>query len=445
MATTSAATSSRIAWGKSLVGRITCPNCWHLFPPEDVCFVSKHPVLIGDPVLGSNEYQRFAPTRFTPKGEALDPNDIPSSEMACPRCHLPISEALMEVPPLFISLIGSPASGKSYYLTTMAWQLRSLLPKAGLAFSDADPLANAALHEYEQALFMNPHPDQPTEIRKTQVDDERLHKTATIDGVPIRFPLPFQFLSWPTPDHPNFAEAQRVGRVLVFYDNAGEDFRPGMERADSAATQHLARCSALFVMFDPTQDPRLLGLCRSQDPQLAHGLRPGANGPSVTVRQETFLKEAIVRLRRFLGLSQGHRLDKPLVVIVPKFDILEGLSGISLAEEPYTGGNGAGGLRLKIPQVERASEALRTMLRQYCPEFVATAETVSENVRYIPVSSFGTSPELIERGDQAFYGIRPRDIKPRWVTVPLMYCLSKWGSQLLTCTAATAQRRRANS
>jgi len=361
---------------------------------------------------------------------------VPSSDIACPRCHLQICEALLEVPPLFVSIIGSPASGKSYFLTTMAWQLRALLPRAGLSFSDADPIANSPIHEYEHTLFLNTKPDRPTEIRKTDPDDPRLYKTAAVDGVPIRFPLPLQFLVWPTPEHPSYAMAHRVGRVVVLYDNSGEDFRPGIEDARSAAIQHLARSAILFMLLDPTQEPRLREFCRSDDPQLTHGLRPDADGPSVTLRQETILKEAAVRMRRYLGVSQTKRFKKPLIIIVPKFDILEGLGGVSLAEEPYSGMNEGdkAPVRLKIAAVERASAALREILREHCPEFVATAENVSEIVRYIPVSSFGRSPEFVRDGNKSFYGIRPRDIKSQWVTVPLLYCLCKWGQVLLAST-----------
>lgn len=419
------------AWGKRLVKKVTCPNCWLVFAPEELLFVARHPELLNDPVLGSDEYLRFLPVRFTPNGEALDPRGVPSSEMACPRCHLQISEALLEVPPVFVSVIGSPASGKSYFLTTMAWQLRSLMPKAGLAFTDADPVANSPIHEYEQTLFMSGDPDRPTEIRKTQQHDTRLHKTAVIDGVATRFPLPFQFLLWPTSDHPNHASAHLIGRVAVLYDNAGEDFLPGQESPDSAAVQHLARSNILFMVFDPLQEPRLKDLYRCEDPQLAHGLRPGGDRPAVVVRQETLLKEATVRLRRYLGLSQSERLKKPLVVIVAKFDVLEGVAGISLRREPYSGLQGKSPARLKLAEVEGTSEALRGILRHHCPEFVATAESFSEIVRYIPVSSFGRCPELVRRDKQRFYGIRPRDIEPKWVTVPLLYCLSKWGQLIL--------------
>jgi len=43
--------TDRIRWGKRLVAKITCPNCWHQFPPEDVLFVGKHTDLPDDPVL----------------------------------------------------------------------------------------------------------------------------------------------------------------------------------------------------------------------------------------------------------------------------------------------------------------------------------------------------------------------------------------------------------
>jgi hypothetical protein len=429
--------SGAISWGKKLLRKVTCPNCWHAFSPEDVLFVAKNPDLLGDSVLGGNEYQRFSPVFFTVKGEAVDPRGVPTTEMACPRCHLLVSEPLLEVPPLFISIIGSPASGKSYFLTTMTWQLRSLMPKMGLAFSDADPIANSPIHEYEQTLFLNPHPDQPTEIRKTQRDDPQLHKTAIVDGVTIRFPLPLQFLLWPTTDHPNYADAQRVGRIVVLYDNAGEDFLPSIEEAGSAVVQHLARSAILVMLFDPMQEPRLKGLFRSDDPQLVHGLRPDA-GPAVVVRHETLLKEAAVRMRRYLGISQTARLQKPLIVIVPKFDIFDGIPGVSITEEPYSGLKEKGPVRLKLADVEQASERIRDILKEHCPDFVATAESTSELVRYIPVSSFGRSPELIQQGNQKGYGIRPQDIRSQWVTVPLLYCFCRWG-QLVLCSTDRRQ------
>jgi len=405
-----------------------------------VLFVARHPDLLGDPVLGDNEYRRFQPTRFTTRGEALDERGLPTAALACPRCHLPIPEAMLEVPPLFVSVLGSPASGKSYFLTTMVWELRRLLPQAMLSFSDADPVTNSAIHEYEHTLFMNPRPGEPTEIRKTQAEDPRLHRTALIDGIPIRHSAPFLFTLWPTAGHTGFARRGEIGRIIVLYDNAGEDFLPGAEEHTSAAVQHLARSQVLFVLFDPTQDDRFSKACRGGDPQFSHGPRPDDGDTVPAMRQETLLKEAAVRIRRHLGASESQRIHRPLIVVVPKFDVCEGLAGVSLLTEPYRQGvNEKLPLAILPGEVERTSDTLRDLLNRLCPEFVATAEGLSEEVHYVPVSSLGRSPELMTRGGHRFYGIRPKEIHPRWVTVPLVYSLHKWAPGIIGAERSAAR------
>lgn len=419
-------------WSKQLVNKVTCPNCWFVFPPEDIYFISERVDTMGDPVLGTNEFMRFSPTRFTVRGEAIGPKGTISSKYACPHCHLQMPAALLELPPLFISLVGSPASGKSYFLTTMAAKLREFLPHACLDFNDADPELNVAIQQYEDTLFHNPAPNQPTEIRKTQVDDRELHKVVQLGETEMRFPLPLQFRIWPTPSHPNYDQAHRIGRVLVLYDNAGEDFLPGASEANSAAVKHMACSDIVMMLFDPTQEPRLAHLCRSDDPQLAYGLRPKGQS-RVMVSQTTLLHEVANRARRYMSVSQTERFKKPLLVILPKFDILAGLEDISLDlnDEPYSWSETAIRVRLNTAKVEQVSDTIQALLRQHCPDFVSTAEGFSSLVRYIPVSSLGRSPVLVETDQQRFYGICPRDIKPKWVTVPLMYCLTKWAEHLL--------------
>ena len=415
----------RSGLGKRLVYKIVCPNCWHGFFPEECLFVAKHTDLVGDPVLGSSEYLRFLPTRFTVRGEALDDRGFPTTDMACPRCHLQIPEAMLEVPPLFISLIGSPASGKSYFLTTMTWELRQFLPQAMLRFEDADPVANAPVHEYERTLFSNPRPNQPTEIRKTDQHDSALHRVVRLDGVDVRFPLPFQFTLWPMPEHPRSQAGDQVGRLLVLYDNAGEDFRPSIESAQSSVIQHLAHSKVLFALFDPTQDSRFRAALHSDDPQLTHGLRPDGRQQDVLDRQELVLREAALRIRRYLGLPHEKRLQRVMIVVVPKADIWKDMAAMSLEEEPYAQQGDGQPVLVRTDIVEDASDKVRDLLREYCPDFVACAESICEVVKYIPVSSLGRSPELAKRGKDTYYGIRPKDIRPQWVTVPLTYCLCK--------------------
>jgi hypothetical protein len=426
---------TQLNWGRRLVQKVTCPTCWHTFAPEQVLFVARHLDLKNDEILGADEQQRFLPDRFTVKGEALDARGAATSQMACPRCHLHLADSLLEVPPLFISIIGAPASGKSYFLATMTWQLRALLPRAHLSFSDADPVANSAVTEYEQTLFLNADPTQVTAIRKTELDDRQLHKTALIDGVSVRLPAPLQFAVWPMRGHPNVTAPHRVGRVIVCYDNAGEVCLPGMggqEEINTMVVRHLAESGVLMVLFDPAQDPRLRQRCSSDDPQLVHGLRPGGGKQtSHLIRQEMILKEAAVRMRRYLGMSERQRTTKPLIIIVSKFDLLTEAAGISIDDEPYQGLDGHAPFKMDMARVERTSQVIEGLFRELCPEFAATAESISEIVHYVPVSSFGCKSVYVEQGGKSFCGIRPADIRPKWVTVPIMYCMTKYSKVLL--------------
>lgn len=418
-------------WRKRLVKRIACPSCWHEFPPEDVMYISRSGDLRGDPVLGADEFRRFRPVHFTVAGEAVDNRGIATTLLACPRCHLPIHELLAEVPPLFISLIGPPASGKSYFLATMVYGLRTnVLPAAGLRLQDADPAANSIIRDYEDILFSNPQPDKPTEIPKTDPTSPQLYRRATIDGMEVRFPLPFQFSIWPTEEHPSYAEAERIGRVLVLYDNAGEDFLPGSSELNSEAVRHLAQSDILLMMFDPTQEMRLHEFCKSGDPQVAHGIHPDGRGP-VIARQETILTEAAKRMRNYLHMSHTEPLGKPIIVVVPKFDALGDLPDVSIDVEPYVQARDDHLIRLDMPRVEEVSDNVRQFLKQKCPDFVATAESLSNMVRYIPVSSLGCSPVRVTDGDRRFYGVRPMDIRPKWVTVPMLYCMTRWADVIL--------------
>ncbi len=423
--------SSNEPWRKQLLGKITCPNCWHVFRPEKVKFIAKHPELVGDPIAGDNEYRRFLPMQFNVSGEAIDPNGYPTTELACPHCHLRLSDAAPEVRPFFVSIVGSPASGKSYFLTAMAWKLRHVLPRARITFTDADPTANSVINDYERTLFFNSDPQEPTEIVKTQPDDPRLHQTVMIDELPMRFPLPLQFTMRPNPGHPCFDRAHKFARNIVLYDNAGEDYLPSSEDVTSAATRHLAKSNIIFMLFDPTQEPGTRDMCDHNDPQLKHGFRPDGSLPSVLLRQETLLREVSVRIRRYHGMSQGERIKRPLIIVVPKFDVWEGRVGFSITDEPYVFNGDTAPFAVQTELVEQASDAIRDVLERHCPEFVAAAENLSSTVVYIPVSSLGRSPDLVTRDGRTFYGIRPEDLTPQWTTVPLLYSLSKWAKGLI--------------
>src|SRR5690606_28748351 len=111
------------AFATTKEGAMVCPHCWHHFDLDQMLAIARHQELTGDPVLGPEAPQRFLPSRFTPQGDAVDARGLSCPDMACPRCHLVIPRSLTTKQGLFLSIIGAPASGKSYLLTTMTWEL----------------------------------------------------------------------------------------------------------------------------------------------------------------------------------------------------------------------------------------------------------------------------------------------------------------------------------
>ena len=403
----------------TLLEHVTCPNCWHRFPPEQILFIARHESHIGDEIVGPAGYQRFLPTRFDLAGDAIDARGLTCQQLACPRCHLEISRPLIEMPPLFVSVVGGPGSGKSYMLASITWMLRQQAGAFGFGFSDGDPTANRELQTYEELLFLSGDPESPVSLRKTELAGEQLYQSIVLDGQRLTFPRPFQFTLVSSNQH--MKRRHTYNRALVLYDNAGEHFQPGEDTTGSPVTRHLSESAATLFLFDPTQDPRFRDACRFDDPQLKHGVRPDGIGP--VMRQEAILSELAARVRRYRGLGQTAKVEKPLIMVLAKADIwLDVDDELQLGSEPFIG---EGSLRLDHERIDRMSSRVRELMVSKCPEIVAVAEGFSQHVTFIPISSLGVSPEYIPDG--RYYAVRPSRIKPRWVTVPLLYVLSRVG------------------
>lgn len=421
-----AATVSRVS-GSGRRG-IVCPHCWHRFDVEEFLFVARHQSLVGDPVLGADAQQRFLPSRFTPEGNAVDAAGMSCPDMACPRCHLRIPQAASEMPPLFLSIVGATASGKSYFLTSMTWHLRNTLSKNfAINFTDTDAVNNQIVNDFEETIFLNSSSDELVALQKTELQGE-LYNQVLLDSMLINLPKPFMFTVTPSEHHPQFEEVRgKMSRTLVLYDNAGEHFEPGMDSVDNPTTQHLLHSDTIFFLFDPTKDVRFRARLRSEDPQLAEGAR--------VQRQEIILTEMINRIKKYSGMRSGTKTAKTLVIVVSKFDVWRGLLDQELPEEPWQWDARFNTCVLDIHLLRDVSFQLRSLLEDICPEMVTTAESFAGEVVFVPNSALGHSPEL--NPDTGMIGIRPRDVKPFWVSVPMLYFFHEKGF----IPALTAARR----
>ena len=394
--------------------RTTCPYCWHRFSPEDVLYIANHSDLLGDPVLGSDEPQRFLPSRFTPEGLALDAGGMVCPDMACPRCHLRVPAALLNIPPLFMSIVGAPSSGKSYLLASMSWKLRTTLPQLfSMRYTDVDATTNHWLNDYEEKLFLQADENAWQTIAKTEMlIQNNLYRQIRLSGMNVFLPLPCMFTL--QTDH-GAADTSDSQRCLIFYDNAGEHFQPGADSSINPGTRHLIHSEGLLFLFDPTKDPRIRRVLHSQDLQLQRN--------DLVQRQDVLLVEMVGRIRKYLGLKAGVKYPKPVIVAVSKADVLREL--IQLDENPWVWNAATQSHALNISKIVEISFITRTFMLQHAPEVVRAAESFSNHVVYLPNSALGHSPSSVAGGKGL--AVRPCDVKPQWVEVPVLYMLSRLG------------------
>jgi len=423
----------------AILDRVTCPHCWEQFAPEKLLWISEHSDLLGDHRLGPDFQARFLPTRFSLSGEALDAKGFACHQLACPHCHLGIPRCLIEMEPLFLSIFGAPASGKSFFLAAMTWELRRILPlDFHVSFADADPLLNHHLNEYEESVFSGESAEEVVPlaslIRKTEEQGD-LYDTVTFGNQTVSYPRPFLFSVQPQPQHPNGEDSARLSRTVCLYDNAGESFQPGKDSAAAPVTRHMAQSRVLFFVFDPTQDSRFQRRMATQGCPLATATR--------TMRQEPILQEAASRIRRFSGLRQSDKHNRPLIVILTKFDTWWRLLGNDVAQNPWRqvrqpnldDDDGKFGLlnALDTSLIEQQSLSARQLLLATTPEIVTAAEGFANEVIYVPVSAVGWNVSVDSRTGQP--AMRPVDAEPYWVTTPFLYGLSKMAPGLVPSLA----------
>ncbi len=389
-------------------GAAMCPHCWNRFKPEDVLYIANHPDLLGDPIVGPDEFQRFLPSRFTAEGLAIDAGGIVCPDLACPTCHMRLPAALLKQPPLILSVVGAPGSGKSYFLASATWKLRTTLSQCfGVRFLDVDATTNQWLNDYEEKLFFQADGAEYQAIAKTDMQAPSVYKQVWLNNMPVSLPLPSLF-SLQVDGARADTDKTMLSRTLVLYDNAGEHFQAGSDSATAPGTRHLVHAESILFLFDPTEDPRFRALL-----DLGQGT---GSGVTRIHRQDMLLVEMVGRIRKYLGMSSGERLRKTIMVGISKADLLR--KHLPLSADPWVRSPGSAQGALDLNAVFNMSQAARSLLQQYAPEVVATVESFADSVVYLPNSALGHNPGK---------AVRPVDIQPWWVEVPFLYVLASLG------------------
>lgn len=385
-------------------GEFTCPHCWLRFDLGDVKHLSVHEDLRGDPILGRDAPQRFHAVRFNHLGQALDAMGVACHEIACPHCHHKLHPGFIDLPHKIYSIVGAPSAGKSYFLAAMVGVVQERLAQwFRVALKDADPTGNATLNDMKAKLFGAGTPEEAV-LLKTQLDGE-MYQVVMRHGHRVAMPRPFVF----TLVHPK----RGATHGLVFYDNAGENFEPGMELDEQPGAQHVAHSEAILFLFDPTTNqPFRQKLEGHPDPQLS--MRERLN------QQDVLLAELDARLRKLKGMRSKERWDRPLLFLVGKSDVWMPMFLQQNAQRWKPTERRDGGL--DVSAVVSNSDLLREFLSSICPQVVALVEGLSAEVRYFPVSALGHSPLVLPDGRLA---PDPERVQPQGVADPILWVLSR--------------------
>ena len=417
-----------VSKSRRLRKNLNCPSCWEKIDTLDLLWISEHQELRGDLRLKEQPI-RFLPTRFTPDGRALDMKGFPSSQIACPHCHLQIPRSLLEFREFPIAILGAPSSGKSFFLGSLTWTLRGTLPsQLNLSFDDADASANLIVNEYEQSLFMTEGDGSPVAlpemIRKT-LTDGALYRTVRYADHEAQYSVPFSFSMVPTAEHAQFSKRHDVGRTVLLYDTAGEHFLPGRTEDSLSITRNLSGCSALLFVFDPTQDVQFRRFVRASGVELAE---------TSSRSQIPVLQEAATRIRRFTGMPQSEKAKQPLIVVLTKCD--SWMDRRSVPKTDFLTREADGRQTLDLALLQKVSDKMRKILQTATPQLVNAADSFSHKVYFVPVSAVGwdcksATSDVGTDASSNSYSIKPEMISPLWVTIPFLLAMQVTSRHLL--------------
>jgi len=381
-------------------GKLTCPVCWLRFDKGDIMHIAVHDSLRGDPILGEDAQQRFLATRFNNADQALDAMGLPCSEIACPHCRRKLPPSFLDMPHHIISVVGDQSAGKSYYLSVLTKVLPATLYRDfGIVFQDSDPTGNAPVNDMRKALFGAQTPAQ-AKLAKT-VFEGAMYERLPRQGRMVALPRPFIYTLSPK-------EKPDDRCAVIFYDNAGEHFQPGVNIVEQPGAQHVASAAGILYLFDPFNSPEFRrNIWDTKDPQME---------TPVVDQQDIILAEMRARIQMIRNLRSGETIQTPVAFVVGKCDVWLHLLNGKVPQSPLRDGT------LDMAVVEENSAQVRELLYRLCPPLVANAEALSQNVTFFAVSSFGHTPLKIGPGA---YAPDPSKLQPAFVEVPLLWILSR--------------------
>ena len=403
-----------------LPGRqVKCPHCWGSF------FTRSEMLYVG-------EDGGFHPPRLVQNWD--NPRDLQGKPFsfgrACPHCRQPVSSQLLETQSVFISIVGTPSSGKTYLLASMYQRARDQLSKRYNRAISFPGVSGELVNRYFDKLFDLNDQDELVDLPKTQEGGVALYSEIKKGQDTYQYPKPFTMrMTNPLRREDAFA--------VVAYDNAGESFTKAVNLDSHVKSiDHLEDCDMILVVIDPVQIPSLAQELRAkgvQDPQLDN-----LGG----TKQDDMLSGVIERTIGLRGTEQSVG-KTPVCVVVQKWDMLREAGMIPdlpridpnmqrqaadliplFDEDPINIDPETNEAYVDLEELQAISIVVREMIRKYEPNIIHTLDSNFRTVRYFAASALGSSPEIHPVSNKLCF--RPKNVNPFRVTDPLLWLLTRF-------------------
>ncbi|MDG2292000.1 MAG: hypothetical protein P8L37_05025 [Phycisphaerales bacterium] len=399
-----------------LPGRhVKCPHCWERF------FSKSESMFIDE------SHRRVSPVDVPNWDNPLDASGRPfTMARACPICGLEVSVRLLETNSVFISIVGTPSSGKTYLLAAMYHMAKQQLSGEFRRSISYPGVSGELVARYFDKLFRAGDPDELVSLPKTQEGGFELYSDIMFGGMKFQYPKPFTMRITDPITRDSFA--------VVSYDNAGESYDQAASLSSKTKSiDHLADCDLIIVVIDPVQIPSLAREMQKRgvkDPQI---------GRVPTSKQDQMLNGVLERTVGLRGGGERKLLKTPVCVVIQKWDMLKsaGLVPDLKRADPTTGDevplfdpnplntNSDGGVCVDMEELRAISIVVRHVIDQYEPNIINTMDASFETVRYFAASALGGSPEFNPETNKFYF--RPKDVNPSRVTDPLLWFLAREG------------------
>lgn len=394
--------------------QVKCPHCWgDFFTRSETLYVT-------------TSGEKVKPSLVADWDDPTDGNGHKfTTRRCCPHCNLEVSTRLLETNSVFVSIVGTPSSGKTYFLASMYQKAKSQLTRDFHKGVNFPGVSGELVSRYFDRLVGGGDSDKLVDLPKTQEGGFELYSEIEVSGVTQQFPKPFTLRL--TDPHTRDAFA------VVTYDNAGESYvNADRLSSKSKSIDHLEHCDMVIVVIDPVQIPELAKELKArgvEDPQL-----DTISGTA----QDEMLNSVLDRAVGLRG-TEKKLLRTPVCVVVQKWDMLQSAGLVPAIErvDPSTGNQTPlfdesplnvsqhGDTYVDTEEIRAISVGVRDILYQYDPNIVNSLQASFEVVRYFPCSALGSSPELNPANNK--YCFRPKNVKPYRVTDPLLWLLAREG------------------